>query len=254
MQAPHLQAVPEPLRRTEPSGWLRIVRMEVDTRLLEFFEEKKGETGEISPPTLELVDEIEALTMRGGKRLRPAVAAAGYRCVRPGHGMARLVELSASLELLQSYLLIHDDWMDGDEVRRGGDAVHASLQQSHRDSHLGAALGVLAGDLASAYAWELFLEAPYPMQAWAQASAMFLKIQPVAPAGNRRYLSDQLRFDIHDSIQDGLPLLVFRRCILEARKTNRRERRRKQHETCDKGSKTVHFVPSLYKSILRRRG
>ena len=185
MQAPHLQAVPEPLGRTEPTGWLGIVRMEVDTRLLEFFEEKKRETADMSPPTLELVDEIEALTMRGGKRLRPAVAAAGYRCVRPGHGMERLVELSASLELLQSYLLIHDDWMDDDEVRRGGAAVHASLQSSHRDPHLGAALGVLAGDLASTYSWELFLEAPYPMQAWAQASAMFLKIQKEVYCGQQ---------------------------------------------------------------------
>ncbi len=185
MQAPHLQAVPEPLGRTEPTGWLQIVRMEVDAHLLEFFEEKKRETGDISPPTLELVDEIEALTMRGGKRLRPAIAAAGYRCVRPGHGMERLVELSASLELLQSYLLIHDDWMDGDEVRRGGAAVHASLQHSHRDPHLGAALGVLAGDLASAYSWELFLEAPYPTQAWARASAMFLKIQKEVYCGQQ---------------------------------------------------------------------
>ena len=175
-----------PLRKpTEPMGWLRIVRLEVDTRLIEFFEDKKRETKTISPPTLELVDEIEALTMRGGKRLRPAVATAGYRCVRPGHGMERLVELSASLELLQSYLLIHDDWMDGDEVRRGGTAVHTSLQRSHHDPHLGSALGVLAGDLASAYAWELFLEAPYPMQSWSDASAMFLKIQKEVYCGQQ---------------------------------------------------------------------
>ena len=101
MQAPHLRAVPEP--PPEPASgrtsWLQLLRIEVDSHLVDFFEEKKRETGAISPPTLELVDAIEALTMRGGKRLRPAVAAAGYRCVRPGHGMDRLVELSASLEL-----------------------------------------------------------------------------------------------------------------------------------------------------------
>ena len=180
-----VNAPPRPRKAAEPVSWLQIVRLEVDTRLIEFFEEKKRETKEISPPTLELVDEIEALTMRGGKRLRPAVAAAGYRCVRPGHGMERLVELSASLELLQSYLLIHDDWMDGDEVRRGGTAVHTSLQRSHRDPHLGSALGVLAGDLASAYAWELFLQAPYPMQAWHDASTRFLKIQKEVYCGQQ---------------------------------------------------------------------
>lgn len=185
MQAPHLRAVPELLPEPTSASWLRIVRTEVDTHLVEFFEDKRRETQEVSPPTLELVDEIEALTMRGGKRLRPAVAAAGYRCVRPGHGMERLVELSASLELLQSYLLIHDDWMDGDEVRRGGPAAHASLQERHEDAHLGAALGVLAGDLASAYAWELFLAAPYPAQTSAEATATFLQIQKEVYCGQQ---------------------------------------------------------------------
>ncbi|RLB42577.1 MAG: polyprenyl synthetase family protein [Deltaproteobacteria bacterium] len=157
--------------------WLRQVRTGVDERLVEFFEEKRRETREISSPTLELVDEIEALTMRGGKRLRPALAAAAYRCICPGQGMERLAELCGSLELLQSYLLIHDDWMDGDDVRRGGAAVHASLQRNHGDRHLGAALAILAGDLASAYAWELFMRAPYPVQSWSRAASLFLRTQ-----------------------------------------------------------------------------
>jgi geranylgeranyl diphosphate synthase type I len=91
--------------------------------------------------------------------------------------MGRLAELCGSLELLQSYLLIHDDWMDGDEVRRGGAAVHASLQRIHHDRHLAAALAILAGDLASAYAWELFMRAPYPVQSWSTAASLFLRTQ-----------------------------------------------------------------------------
>jgi len=187
MQAPHLRAVtePPPSAPRAPTSWLRVLRMEVDSHLLEFFEAKQRETREMSAPTLELVDAIEALTMRGGKRLRPAVAAAGYRCVRPGHGMDRLVELASALELLQSYLLIHDDWMDEDEVRRGGPAVHTTLQRSHSDRHLGSALGVLAGDLASTYAWELFLEAPYPVQASSRATALFLQIQKEVYCGQQ---------------------------------------------------------------------
>ncbi len=187
MQAPHLRAVAEspPSGPRAPASWLRILRTEVDSHLADFFEAKQRETEIISPPTLELVDAIEALTMRGGKRLRPAVATAGYRCVRPGYGTDRLVELSSALELLQSYLLIHDDWMDGDEVRRGGPAVHTTLQRSHRDRHLGSALGILAGDLASTYAWELFLGAPYPAQAWARATALFLQIQKEVYCGQQ---------------------------------------------------------------------
>jgi geranylgeranyl diphosphate synthase type I len=191
MQLPH-RAVHEPSHPSEPApaAWIDLLRTEVDLHLTEFFEEKRREIDVMSPPTLELVDAIEGLTMRGGKRLRPAVAAAGYRCVRPGHGMDRLVELSASLELLQTYLLIHDDWMDGDEVRRGGAAVHAMLARSHRDPHLGSALGVLAGDLAYAYAWELFLGAPYPTQAWPRAHAAFLQLQKEVYCGQQLDLTN----------------------------------------------------------------
>ena len=76
--------------------WLAITRAEVDARLADFFASKQRETERISPPTVELVDEVERLTMRGGKRLRPAVAVAGYRCVRPGHGAERVAELGAA--------------------------------------------------------------------------------------------------------------------------------------------------------------
>lgn len=185
MSASHLQLLSEPAPRTKPVEWLALVRMEVDLHLHEFFEEKKKEMTTICTPTLELIDQIEALTMRGGKRLRPALATAGYRCVRPGEGLDRLLDLCASLELMQSYLLIHDDWMDGDEVRRGGAAVHASLRESHGNAHLGCALGVLAGDLAGTYAWELFLRAPYPMRAWAAASAAFLSIHKEVYGGQQ---------------------------------------------------------------------
>ncbi len=185
MHATDLRTVSAPPREAPNERWLQVIRLEVDTHLHEFFERKRREMEAMSPPTLQLLHEVEALTMRGGKRLRPAVATAGYRCVFPGYGMERLVELSASLELLQSYLLIHDDWMDGDDVRRGGAAVHASLQQRHGDAHLGCALGVLAGDLAATYAWELFLEAPYPVQTWPNASRLFLQIQKEVYCGQQ---------------------------------------------------------------------
>jgi geranylgeranyl diphosphate synthase type I len=65
-----------------------------------------------------------------------------------------------SLELLQAYLLVHDDWMDGDDVRRGGPSVPAMMRErlpGHAD-----AASVLAGDLAAAWAQEALLELELP--------------------------------------------------------------------------------------------
>jgi geranylgeranyl diphosphate synthase type I len=111
---------------------------------------------------VELVDQVTSLTMRGGKRLRPIVLTAGYRAIRPDADLAPTVDAGAAMELLQSYLLIHDDWMDLDEERRGGPSVFAALRDDHGDAHLGASLAVLAGDLASAFASEMIARAPFP--------------------------------------------------------------------------------------------
>lgn len=148
----------------ERSSWLEDVRARVDARLAVHFQEARR-----SAPVADaagLVEAVEALTMRGGKRLRPALVHAAHAAVRPpgateqpddSEGSAAdVVEVGAALELLQSYLLIHDDWMDGDEERRGGPAVHAALRDAHgHDAHLGASLAVLAGNLASAHAWQI---------------------------------------------------------------------------------------------------
>jgi geranylgeranyl diphosphate synthase type I len=143
---------------TSKGQWLDEVRSGVDARLAQFFEAEAANAKTIAPEAIELVDAIAALTMRGGKRLRPAVLVAAFRSVAPERDWQETLPACAALEMLQSYLLIHDDWMDGDEQRRGGPAVHAAIAKKHGDAHLGASLAVLAGDLASAYAQRLVLE------------------------------------------------------------------------------------------------
>lgn len=151
------------------------VRARVDARLRAFLDEKRTEALAISPDSIELVDGVSSLTLRGGKRLRPIVAAAAFTAVAPSADLAPCVEVGAALELLQSYLLIHDDWMDLDDERRGGPSVYASLRRKHADDHLGASLAVLAGDLASVYASELMAGIEFPRGA--RGLEMFWRIQ-----------------------------------------------------------------------------
>jgi len=143
----------------EPSSWIADVRRVVDRELAAFFADRRERTRRIGGDGTGLVDAIAELTMRGGKRLRPAVLHAAHRALGGDPADPSLLRLSASLELLQSYLLIHDDWMDRDDERRGGPAVHAALRARTGQSHLGDSLAILSGDLASAYAWELVFDA-----------------------------------------------------------------------------------------------
>lgn len=145
----------------QDSNWAEAVASRVDGRLRTFFEARRAQAERTSPAAPELVDAIAELTLRGGKRLRPCALYAGYRCVSDTDAETATVDAGAALELLQSYLLIQDDWMDGDDERRGGPAVHAAFTASKGDVHLGAVLAMLAADLASGFAWELIKDAPF---------------------------------------------------------------------------------------------
>ncbi len=127
----------------------------VGEALNQFFQNKREQMRLISPYSLKLLDAIEELTHRKGKRLRPIILYAGAQAVCAHPNELSLWQGGAALELLQTYLLIHDDWMDQDNERRGGKSVHVQFAETTQNHHLGASLAVLAGDLASAYAWEL---------------------------------------------------------------------------------------------------
>jgi len=87
--------------------------------------------------------------LRGGKRLRGALVVLGHQAA----GGAREAALDASLgvELLHAYLLIHDDFMDQDDVRRGGPTLHRALG----GDHLAASLALLAGSLCESWGYQL---------------------------------------------------------------------------------------------------
>ncbi|MFK7991048.1 MAG: polyprenyl synthetase family protein [Sandaracinaceae bacterium] len=133
------------------------MRVAVEGHLRAFFALKRERVASLAPEGVALLDAVADLTLRGGKRVRPVLLGAAFSAVAPERDPTDVIAAAASLELLQSYLLIHDDWMDGDAVRRGGEAVHAAFSSQYGPS-TGASLAILAGNLASTFAWELLFE------------------------------------------------------------------------------------------------
>ena len=144
--------------------FLAAVRSRVDVRLREALDECEAFTRDAAPDAIGIVDGARDLTFRGGKRLRPALLAAAVACVDPSAFPDAVTELGAALELLQTYLLIHDDWMDDDPVRRGAPSVHVALAERYGDRHIGASAAILSGDLMGTLVHDLVarIELPAP--------------------------------------------------------------------------------------------
>jgi octaprenyl-diphosphate synthase len=89
----------------------------------------------------------EHLVSAGGKRLRPLLTVAAARIA--GIGGDAHWKLAAAVEFIHTATLLHDDVVDGSEMRRGKVAAHLIW---------GSAPSVLVGDFLFARAFELMVE------------------------------------------------------------------------------------------------
>src|SRR3989344_2362441 len=122
-------------------------------KLAIFFDKRIAEAPAKAKEMLLLLKEF---SMRGGKRIRPALLYHGYACFAKPND--EVLTASLSIELVQSYFLIHDDIMDKDDLRRNGPTIHKSYENIFQKKrikdakHLGLSLAICAGDLACALA------------------------------------------------------------------------------------------------------
>ncbi|AKP09070.1 Geranylgeranyl pyrophosphate synthase [Corynebacterium pseudotuberculosis] len=138
----------------------------VEHKLRAFFQGRARKISVIGEPVSRVVTYLEDFVLGGGKRIRPSYAWAGFLA---GNGLegtedpeAVLASIS-SLELIQACALIHDDIIDASDSRRGQPTVHRSAEACHRDNswngdstHFGESIAILLGDLAFAWADDMF--------------------------------------------------------------------------------------------------
>jgi geranylgeranyl diphosphate synthase, type I len=143
-------AVLRPLGYRRMSGFdpgIDDLRAQVDEALRRWLADRGAQLAYSSP----LIDEMVRLLEAGGKRLRPSFCYWGYRAAGGRHGEA-IVRAAASLELLHTFAIVHDDIMDASDERRGEPSVHA---------HLGLNAALLVGDLALVLADAMFMSSAF---------------------------------------------------------------------------------------------
>lgn len=146
-------------------------KVKVERSLKAFLDSEKKKARKISPFLTEFVDRLEEFTLRSSsKRIRAFLVKVGYESIG-GKEAAAIVDVSAAIELIHSYLLIHDDIIDQDEIRRQGLTVHKYFDNYHKkrlvhgcSKHFGMSMAILNGNIGCYLANSLISQSKLPAE------------------------------------------------------------------------------------------
>jgi geranylgeranyl diphosphate synthase, type I len=188
----------------------------VDSALAGFLEQRAKSLSRVGPELAAVTDAIRSFVLDGGKRMRPRFAYWGWRSVRGStDDDEALVTAAASLELLHTCALVHDDVMDDSDFRRGRPATHAAFAALHREagwpgaSHeFGTAAAILVGDLLLAWADTMFAAADLDPSSLPRARAVYDDMRELVMAGQYLDILVQARGEF--SIEDALRVAEYK--------------------------------------------
>ncbi|MFH0978847.1 MAG: polyprenyl synthetase family protein [Candidatus Woesearchaeota archaeon] len=150
-------------------------KREIDHELERFFDARMKKAKGISPEAYEAFQILKEFNLRGGKRIRPMLTISSYRGF--GGKNKEITRAALAVELMESFLLIHDDIMDKDAMRRGGPTVHKIYETKFKGAeHYGNSLAIVVGDIASALGSEAIAETGFDARRRIEAIEKFNKV------------------------------------------------------------------------------
>jgi len=129
---------------------LKLYKDKIELRLKIFLDEKIAEAKKISDSSREIMQCIKDFSLRWGKRIRSILVVMAYKSLG-GKNENAIIDIAVSAELMQSFLLVHDDIIDDDSLRRGGPTMHRTYAEKYKDYNnpkkFGESMAIIAGDL-----------------------------------------------------------------------------------------------------------
>lgn len=147
-----------------------------------YFDEKLKQAGEVDMIAEEAVEMIKDYTLAGGKRIRPAVMHFAYLAAG-GKDNEKIIKASMSMELLHSFLLIHDDIIDKDASRHGVATIHERYKKIGKkynlakdSEHFGNSMAIISGDMVASMACDILFNSDFPAETIVRALDKLQKI------------------------------------------------------------------------------
>jgi geranylgeranyl diphosphate synthase type I len=188
---------------TDPAWDPAAFRDRVQGALDAFLAEQATRLAPLGDDAARLLAEARA-SVSGGKRFRAAFCYWGFRAVagsaRDDGEDAALVRACAALELLHASALVHDDYMDASDTRRGRPATHRGFAAEHRadrwrgdPEQYGASAAILLGDLLLSWSDELLRRCGLPLDRVVAALDVFDRCRSEVITGQFLDVSVQAR-------------------------------------------------------------
>lgn len=118
----------------------------------------------------EAIGHVRTIVLSGGKRLRSAFMYYGYLGAG-GTDEERILRTSMSIELIHSFLLIHDDIIDRDEMRHGVETLHKRYADFGRRyfpvqdvEHFGNSIALVMGDMLYSHGNNIIFRSGFPLE------------------------------------------------------------------------------------------
>ncbi len=145
-------------------------KVKIDRKLRAFLRQRIRLVGSISPAAKEMMELILEYNLRGGKRIRPLLVMMGYRACG-GRDEKSIIDAAIAVELMESFLLIHDDIMDQDDLRRGYLTMHKIYENKYSRcfkgidaKRYGESMALIAGDILAILGSEAIINSDFPIR------------------------------------------------------------------------------------------
>ncbi len=134
----------------------------IEERLKKYFKEIRKEAGKYHSFIANLYSTLEEYTLRKGKRLASCSTLLTYK------GYAdriddEILNVCAGIEIYRHCILIHDDLVDMDALRRGGKTIHKILMEGY-DSRFGESVALFLGNIAYTLASQIIMSSGFPKE------------------------------------------------------------------------------------------
>jgi len=146
------------------------LKNKIDREIELFFDDKIKQIKNQEKPEelLEMTENLKDFILRSGKRIRPILFYCGY-IIAEGREKEKILKVAISIELIHSFLLIHDDVIDQDDFRHGGLAMHYNYSEKYKDKtkdpkHFGISAAIVVGDLAHDFGYEILAKLDFPSE------------------------------------------------------------------------------------------